>query len=78
MACKGFEGLDRILYYSGDLDPEGIVIANRLKKRYQDRIVLWTMDIDAYKFSVSNKDILNRLSKLENVSLPEWKELFAW
>lgn len=78
MACKGFEGLDRILYYSGDLDPEGIVIANRLKKRYQDRIVLWNMDIDAYKFSVSNKDILNRLSKLENVSLPEWKELFAW
>ncbi|MFS0777091.1 TIGR02679 family protein [Neobacillus sp. 3P2-tot-E-2] len=68
---------DCTLYYSGDLDPEGIVIADRLKKRYKDRIVLWNMDINAYKASVSNEDITNRISKLESVSSPEWMELIC-
>ena len=63
------------LYYSGDLDPEGIVIANKVKKRYQDQVVLWRMDKEAYETSLSKEDISTRLSKLESVSLSEWNEL---
>lgn len=29
------------LYYAGDFDPEGLLIAQRLKKRYGDRLELW-------------------------------------
>lgn len=63
------------LYYSGDLDPEGIVIADRLKKRYQNQLVLWKMDSAAYLESLSSEDISTRLAKLDNISFPEWDEL---
>jgi uncharacterized protein (TIGR02679 family) len=63
------------LYYSGDIDPEGIVIAEKLKKRYQDRVILWRMDQESYKSSISNEDISSRLSKLDNLSSPEWNAL---
>ncbi|WP_404332407.1 TIGR02679 family protein [Mesobacillus maritimus] len=65
------------LYYSGDIDPEGIVIAEKLKKRYQDRVILWRMDQETYKGSISNEDISSRLSKLESLSSPEWKGLIT-
>lgn len=64
-----------ILYYSGDLDPEGLLIADRLKKRYKDQVVLWRMDKEAYEASVSSEDVSTRLSKLESLSSPEWNEL---
>lgn len=59
------------LYYSGDLDPEGLIIAERVKKRYKEHVVLWRMDVDSYKISLSNEDISNRLSKIENITSPE-------
>lgn len=65
------------LYYSGDIDPEGIVIAEKLKKRYQDRVILWRMDRETYKESISNEDISSRLSKLESLSSPEWNGLIT-
>jgi uncharacterized protein (TIGR02679 family) len=63
------------LYYSGDLDPDGLVIAERLKKRYNEQVVFWRMDREAYEISLSNEDISNRLSKLDSISSPEWSEL---
>lgn len=65
------------LYYSGDIDPEGIVIAEKLKKRYQDRVILWRMDQETYKGSISNEDISSRLSKLDNLTSPEWNGLIT-
>jgi uncharacterized protein (TIGR02679 family) len=65
------------LYYSGDMDPEGIVIAEKLKIRYQDRVILWRMDQESYNNSVSNEDISSRLSKLDSLSSPEWNGLIA-
>jgi uncharacterized protein (TIGR02679 family) len=65
------------LHYSGDLDPEGIVIAEKLKKRYQDRVILWRMDKETYKRSLSNEDISSRLSKLDSLSSPEWNGLIT-
>ena len=65
------------LYYSGDIDPEGLVIAEHLKKRYQERVVFWRMDSESYKTSLSNEDISDRLSKLYSISSPEWDELIS-
>ena len=77
LRLAGWQLLDRLaqsnctLYYSGDLDPEGLVIADRLKQRYKHQLVLWRMDKEAYKESVSNEDISDRLSKLERITSPE-------
>lgn len=65
------------LFYSGDLDPEGLVIAERLKKRYKEQVVLWRMDKEAYETSLSNEDISNRLSKLDSISSSEWNQLIS-
>ncbi|GAB6431080.1 TIGR02679 domain-containing protein [Bacillus luti] len=63
------------LHYSGDLDPEGILIAEKLKKRYNEKVVLWRMNKEAYEMSVSDEDISGRLSKLDGATSPEWGEL---
>jgi uncharacterized protein (TIGR02679 family) len=64
-----------ILYYSGDLDPEGIIIAERLKRRYQNQVVFWQMNGDAYQTSLSNEEISSeRLSKLDNLSSSDWND----
>lgn len=61
------------LYYSGDLYPEGILIADRLKKRYGDMLVLWRMDDKAYEQSLSNEDISARIAKLDGIASQEWE-----
>lgn len=66
-----------ILYYSGDLDPEGISIANRLKERYNQNVVLWRMDKESYLDSLSNEDISTRLMKLEKITSNEWQEVIT-
>ncbi|PLS18759.1 hypothetical protein CVD28_06485 [Bacillus sp. M6-12] len=81
MRLASWQLLDRLvqsgctLFYSGDLDPEGIIIADRLKKRYHHHVVLWRMDQEAYEASVSNEDISNRLAKLNQIVSPEWARL---
>lgn len=44
-------------YYSGDLDPEGISMAHRLKDRYQNQATFWRMGLDSYIKSLSDEDI---------------------
>ncbi|MDQ0214466.1 uncharacterized protein (TIGR02679 family) [Oikeobacillus pervagus] len=63
------------LYYSGDLDPEGVVIAQKLMDRYGDQLILWRMDKETYEFSLSDEDITSRLTKLDHITAPVWKEL---
>ncbi|GKV69726.1 hypothetical protein NCCP2716_22240 [Sporosarcina sp. NCCP-2716] len=53
-----------ILYYSGDLDPEGLVMAQRLKTRYRDQLVFWRMDAESYAATMSDEDITARLPQL--------------
>lgn len=55
------------LYYSGDMDPEGLVMAQRLKKRYQEQLVFWRLDKDAYAATMSDEDISSRLTQLDLV-----------
>lgn len=56
------------LFYSGDLDPEGICIADRLISRHPGQITAWHMSENDYNLSVSDEDINEvRLKKLETI-----------
>jgi len=63
------------LFYSGDLDPEGILIAERLKKRYGNRLELWHMDVTSYRKGMSDEKITNRLTKLQSVTLSAFDDI---
>ncbi len=59
------------IYYSGDTDPDGIRIADRLWKKYGDRIHVWRMSEEDYVKSLSEEEIGNvSLKKLETVENP--------
>lgn len=68
-----------IIYYNGDFDPEGLLIASRLKERYTDNLILFCYDKIDYNNSLSNKKIsdkrLNKLSKVNSSELSEIKQL---
>lgn len=79
-AYKIMELLDKgniKIYYSGDLDPEGICICNTLWKDTPELIIPWFMDKKAYEDSMSNEDISgNRLASLggSNIKNPVLQE----
>lgn len=56
-------------YYSGDLDPEGILIAQRLVQRYGKRVHLWHMD--EYSYEIGRAELISPLSltKLQHVTI---------
>ncbi len=63
-------------YYQGDFDPEGLLIAQRLKERYGEKFSLWNYRTEWYKKYLSEVEISEiRIKKLEKVSLPELQEL---
>ncbi|MFC0903343.1 DUF2399 domain-containing protein [Clostridium sp. MT-14] len=41
------------IYYSGDLDREGIIMADKLKLRYESKLVLWRYGVEDYRDIVS-------------------------
>lgn len=63
------------LYYCGDIDPEGIEIADRVLARGAGQIFPWRMTVQDYYRSISNEMLaekrLNRLDKIANASLRE-------
>lgn len=62
------------MYYCGDFDPEGLLIADTLKKRYN--LILWQYSKAAYQGAKSNKEISNsRLNKLVHCSSLELQEI---
>lgn len=67
---------DAEVYYSGDIDPEGIGIADRLWQKFGNRIHLWRMSPADYKKSISEEKIGEiSMSKLRNIHNPELKEM---
>lgn len=63
------------IYYSGDMDPEGIDIADRLWQKYGGGIHIWRMQPEDYARSVSEERIsAARLAKLEHIKNPILKE----
>lgn len=66
------------LYYSGDIDPEGIEIADKLIKRGNGKIIPWHFSLDDYNKSISNKIIRNEsLKKLEKIKNKSFENLIA-
>lgn len=60
-----------IIYYSGDLDPEGMDIADRLWQRYGDTVHLWRMNVEDYNNSISEEKLSDRqLAKLGRLKNP--------
>ena len=58
--------------YSGDMDPEGIRIADRLAARFGERLEIWRMAPEDYYASLSKEIISDsRLRILDPVSTPE-------
>lgn len=56
------------IYYSGDIDPEGLIIADKLKKRYGENLYFWRFSIDDYSKILSQEYIEDiRLKKLDKV-----------
>jgi uncharacterized protein (TIGR02679 family) len=55
------------LYYSGDLDVKGIVIAKNFKNLYKENIQIWRMGVEEYRHSISNVPLST--STLERLSL---------
>lgn len=65
-------GDDAEIYYSGDLDPEGIRIAEKIVSRYAGRVHLWHMNVENYHMGKSDLLSEERLAKLQHVKiLPE-------
>lgn len=63
------------IYYSGDIDPEGIQIADKLKAKFPDTIQLLGFHKEAYHQNLSNitlsRERLHKLEKLESEELIE-------
>ncbi|WP_367567932.1 TIGR02679 domain-containing protein [Lacrimispora sp.] len=57
------------VYYSGDFDPEGLCIAQKLVSRYGDGLRLWHYDETMYYKSVSSESISDRrLAQLKGIT----------
>ncbi|WP_347320776.1 TIGR02679 family protein [Rossellomorea sp. RS05] len=64
------------IHYSGDLDPEGMMIAERLIRKFPEKVHLWRMDVQAYGESVSDEEISEkRLQKVRGLVHPTLKEV---
>jgi uncharacterized protein (TIGR02679 family) len=55
------------IYYAGDIDPEGLLMADRLKKRYPKNVVIWRMDSSSYLNAKSEETIEDRIKQLKNL-----------
>ncbi len=57
--------------YSGDMDPEGIDIADRLWKRFGDRVQIWRMSPEDYEQGISGEVLKDaRMSRMDRVEQP--------
>ncbi|WP_144462179.1 TIGR02679 family protein [Siminovitchia fortis] len=60
------------IYYSGDFDPEGLLMANRLLNRCPSKIKLWRYSVEDYRSCRAKVDISKkRLAKLDKLESNE-------
>lgn len=66
------------LYYAGDFDADGLLIAQKLKKRYPSQVVFWEYKAEHYYKHFSNVGLDNvslaKLAKIEDPGLQEIKQ----
>lgn len=64
------------IYYSGDFDPEGLLIADKLKKRYGYKLKLWRYSLTDYEKCISLRAVSQiRLKQLNNILDAELKQI---
>ena len=64
------------IYYSGDSDPEGLLIADKIKSRFKDKICLIGFDVDTYYEVLSHIVISDeRLKKMKHIQNLELNEI---
>lgn len=67
---------DTKMYYAGDFDPEGLLIAQKMKARYEEKLELWHYTLDDYEKSKSKIIITDKsLKKLQHLSDHELQEI---
>lgn len=72
---KKLEKSNTKIYYNGDFDPEGLLIAEKLKQRFPNIELFCYSDID-YNNAKSKEKISNtRLKKLDNINSKELKDM---
>lgn len=60
------------IFYAGDFDADGLMIAQKLKNRYPSQVVLWEYNEEYYKRYLSDVQLDNTaLAKLEKVVVKE-------
>ncbi|MGL5677706.1 MAG: TIGR02679 domain-containing protein [Cellulosilyticaceae bacterium] len=64
-----------IFYYNGDFDPEGLLIADRLKRRYREHLHLWHYEIQDYDLVKGKVSIETRLKQLEQLKTPQLQKI---
>ncbi|TCO77394.1 TIGR02679 domain-containing protein [Marinisporobacter balticus] len=60
-----------MLYYAGDFDPEGLQIADKLKIRYKENLILWRFSVEDYRCIKGEVSIKERENKLLNIQSEE-------
>lgn len=64
------------MYYSGDMDLEGIGICDRLWQKYPDNLIPWHMSPEDYLKSLSEEEIhMSRVTDIKNVELKKTQEM---
>lgn len=59
------------LLYSGDMDPEGLLIADKLKARYGEKLELICYSLDIYYSSISTVSLSDsRIKKMKKIKSP--------
>lgn len=67
---------DTEFWYAGDYDPEGLLIAQRLKERYGERLRFWQYRKEFYEKYRSDVEISDRsLKKLDRIYREELQEI---
>lgn len=65
------------IYYSGDIDPEGIGILNRAIQKSNNKIIPWRVNLETYLNYEKNKDFItdSSLKKLDSIQDIRFKDL---
>ena len=67
------------LWYSGDFDPEGLSIAQKLKDRYHERLYFWHYEREDYEQAKSKEKLSEtRLKQLKSLTDPALQKMAEW
>ncbi|MBQ3513148.1 MAG: DUF2399 domain-containing protein [Lachnospiraceae bacterium] len=67
------------IWYSGDFDPEGLCIAQKLKDRYKEKLNFWHYELEDYEQAKSKERLSeSRLKQLDLLEDPTLQKIRGW